>query len=229
MNGLLTLVPTRNRVNNAVELLDVFYKTSSEKTSGILFIVGTEDPKLERYKQKIPYNHLITFPERGLVKALNYAVSCGYAESYEALGFMGDDHRPRTYGWDKSYLDSLREMGAGYVYGNDLLMGERIPTQVAISSSIIKCLGFFGPPGFTHLNVDLTWKDMGEALGCIKYLPDVIIEHMHPAAGKAVNDSGYQSVNSRTMVKLDGQEYERWKKEDMGWQVRRVADALSVC
>jgi hypothetical protein len=209
-------------VENALGLLHTWYETSTDENSGLLFIVGYEDPRFHEYQNKIPEQHLLTFPERGLVKALNYAVSCGYAEDYEALGFMGDDHRPRTHGWDSTYLDNLRELGYGYVYGNDLLMGERIPTQVAISSSIVKCLGFFGPPGFTHLNVDVTWKDMGEALGKLRYLDDVVIEHMHPAAGKAEVDSGYKHVNSSMMVKLDEAEYARWKREDFRTQVHQV-------
>jgi hypothetical protein len=225
--GLLTIVPTRNRVENALGLLDTFYKMSVENSSGLLFVVGTEDPALEKYKQKIPKNHLLIFPDRGLVKALNYA-SVLYVKEYEAIGFMGDDHRPRTPGWDRSYLESLRELGSGYVYGNDLLMGERIPTQVAISSPIIETLGFFGPPGFTHLCVDLTWKDMGVGLGRIKYLDDVIVEHMHPANGKAENDSGYKFVNSPEMVKKDTEEYFRWKKCDLPHQLARVADTLGI-
>lgn len=228
MTGLLTLVPTRNRIKNALELLDVFYKTSTEDSSGLLFIVGTEDPMFEQYTKRIPQDHLLTFPQRGLVKALNYAVSSGHTEDYEAVGFMGDDHRPRTVGWDRHYLRNLREMGDGYVYGNDLLMGERIPTQVAISSSIIKALGFFGPPGFTHLHVDVSWKDMGEALGRIRYLPEVIIEHMHPAAGKAYEDPGYRYANSKEMVDRDEKEYERWKREDFPGEIQRVALALGL-
>lgn len=228
VKGLLTLVPTRNRVENALELLDVFYKTSTEESSGLLFVVGTEDPRYDEYFQKIPSEHIMDFPERGLVKALNYAAPL-YTKEYEAIGFMGDDHRPRTPGWDSAYLNELRKLGSGYVYGNDLLMGERIPTQVAISSAIIDALGFFGPPGFTHLCVDLTWKDMGEGLHRIKYLDDVIIEHMHPAAGKAKDDSGYQHVNSSMMVKLDEQEYMRWKREDFRTELHRVALSLGSC
>ena len=229
MSGLLTIVPTRNRVENALRLLDAFYNTTDLDDSGLLFVVGTEDPRLEEYKIKIPKNHLLTFPDRGMVKALNYAVSCGYAEEYEALGFMGDDHLPRTYGWDSAYLGNLRELGHGYVYGNDLLMGERIPTQVAISSSIIRALGFFGPPGFTHLNVDVTWKDMGEALGKLRYLPDVIIEHMHSANGKAEVDEGYRWANSPEMVAQDEAEYERWKRDDFHTEVHRVVLAHGRC
>lgn len=228
MTGLLTLVPTRNRVENALELLDVFYNTSTDDDSGLLFIVGTEDPRLEEYKDKIPWNHLLTFPERGIVKALNYAVSCGYAERYEALGFMGDDHRPRTIGWDTDYLRHLREMEHGIVYGDDLLMGERIPTQVAISSTIVRTLGYYGHPSFTHLNVDVSWKDLGEAIGRLRYIPEVVIEHMHPAAGKARDDAGYKWANSPAMVVNDGLAYDNWKKNILPCEVDLLTEALGL-
>lgn len=230
MTGLLTLVPTRNRVENALELLDVFYSDiTTESSSGLIFVVGTEDPRLEEYKEKIPKNHLLTFPDRGLVKALNYAAPL-YTEEYEAIGFMGDDHRPRTSGWDERYLASLDSFGrgGGFVYGDDLLVGERIPTQIAISSSIIRCLGFFGPPGFRHLCVDLAWKELGESVRRIKYLPDVVIEHMHPAAGKAEEDSGYQFVNSDAMVIADNAELERWRKRDLPHQAKALADMMGI-
>lgn len=226
--GLLTLVPTRNRVENALGFLTTFYNTSMDDDSGLLFVVGTEDPRLKEYKKAIPKNHLLTFPERGIVKAMNYVVSCGYTEEYEAIGFMGDDHRPRTIGWDSAYLGALRESGAGFVYGNDLLMGESIPTQVAISSTIIKALGHFGNPRFTHLNVDVSWKDLADAIGRRWYLPDVIVEHMHPAAEKAEEDSGYRWANSTAMVNLDGRAYEDWKKHDFKREVRAIKDCLGI-
>jgi hypothetical protein len=227
VTGLLTLVPTRNRVENALGLLHTWYDTSTEDDSGLLFVVGTEDPRLEEYRKKIPKEHLFVFPDRGLVKALNY-VAPRYVNEYESIGFMGDDHRPRNPGWDKRYLDALRASGPGYVYGNDLLMGEQLPTQVAISSSIIKALGFFGPPGFWHLYVDNTWRDMGAGLDRLIYLDDVVVEHMHPAAGKAEFDSGYKHVNSQMMVKHDQQEYKRWKRVDYPKELNRVAQALDI-
>lgn len=227
MPGLLTLVPTRNRVENARGLLHTWYDTVTEEDSGLLFIVGTEDPRLEEYQSRLPANHLVTFPERGLVKALNY-VAPTFTREYDAIGFMGDDHRPRTVGWDSHYLRNLRELGGGYVYGNDLLMGERIPTQVAISSTIIELLGYFGPPAFTHLSVDVSWKTMGEGLGRIRYLPDVIIEHMHPAAGKAEVDAGYKHVNSAMMVKMDQRAYDNWFKNDYPSELAHVAKGLGI-
>lgn len=231
MSGLLTLVPTRNRLKNALELLDVWYDTTTDKDSGLLFIVGWDDPQFHDYQNKIPEEHLLNFPDRGLVKALNYAAPI-YWDDYEALGFMGDDHRPRTSGWDSAYLDELRKLGYGYVYGNDLHSeyGEhRVPTQVAISSSIVKCLGFFGPPGFRHLFVDTTWGDMGRGLSRISYLPEVIIEHMHYTNNKAEEDDTYRLGNSPENFAHDKAEYERWKREDMGTQLHMVALAHGVC
>jgi hypothetical protein len=227
-SGLLTCVPTRNRVENALGLLHTWYDTSTDDDSGLLFVVGTEDPRLEQYKKKIPKHHLMVFPERGIVKAMNYVVSDGYTQEFEAIGFMGDDHRPRTLGWDLSYRRTLQEIGGGFVYGNDLLMGQRIPTQVAISSTVIEAIGHFGNPRFTHLNVDVSWKDLGEACGRIVYLPDVVIEHMHPAASKAEEDEGYKWVNSTAMVNLDNRAYADWKRHDFKREVKSIKDALGT-
>lgn len=230
MSGLLTLVPTRNRVENALGLLEAFYNTSTLSDSGLLFVIGTEDPRLNDYLHRLPPEHTLVFPDRGLVRALNYAAPL-YVEEYEAIGFMGDDHRPRTTGWDDRYLTSLSEFGSGggFVYGNDLLVGERIPTQIAISSPVIRSLGFFGPPGFRHLCVDLAWKDLGDGLRRIKYLPDVIIEHMHPQAGKAELDDGYRDIYGSVKESEALAEYARWRKRDLRrtvWRVARELDAM---
>lgn len=214
---LALMVPTRNRVENALRLRKRFYETTSK--SDIYFIVGSEDPRLEEYVREIP--ELMVFPERGLVKALNYA-SPRLAYEYDALAFMGDDHFPRTVSWDVRYLECLASMGTGFVYGNDLLQGERIPTQVAMTSNVVKTLGYFTPPCFTHLCCDLAWKDWGEGIDRLVYLDDVTIEHLHPAANKAPNDAGYAYANSSEMVQRDSVAYYNWKEVDFPGEVERL-------
>lgn len=120
----------------------------------------------------------------------------------------------------------MNKLGDGFVYGNDLLQGEKIPTQVAMTSSIVETLGFFTPPGFTHLCCDLAWKDLGEGIDKITYMPDVIIEHLHPANGKAELDEGYIYVNSPEMVSRDSVEYNRWKRDDLPRQIERLKMGL---
>jgi hypothetical protein len=123
---------------------------------------------------------------------------------------MGDDHMPRTVGWDAAYLEALRELGTGLVYGNDLLQGSSLPTQVAMTTDIVRALGYMAPPDLTHLYVDNFWRDLGRSAGCLRYLPDVIVEHRHPAAGKAQWDAGYARVNNSAMYEHDATAYEQY-------------------
>jgi hypothetical protein len=89
------------------------------------------------------------------------------------------------------------------VYGNDLLQGRALPTQVAMTSDIIRTLGYMAPTTLVHLFFDNFWLSLGSEAGCIRYLPNVIVEHRHPAAGKAALDAGYERVNSVAMQERD--------------------------
>jgi hypothetical protein len=59
-------------------------------------------------------------------------------------------------------------------------------------------------PGCIHLFFDNFVKQLGIDIGVLKYLPDVIIEHLHPVAGKAEMDEGYARVNQP-----------KWYEEDL--------------
>ena len=120
-----------------------------------------------------------------------------------AVGFMGDDHRPRTEGWDSRYMETLHELGTGIVYGDDRLQGAALPTQVAMTSDIIRALGHMAPPDQKHLYLDNYWLTLGQAANCIRYLPEVIVEHMHYSVGKSPADEHYHRVNSGEMYSHD--------------------------
>lgn len=211
------MVPTRNRVENALRLRAQFYATTTK--SDIFFIVGSEDPRREEYVERIP--EVLVFPERGLVKALNWGAP-KLAYEYDALAFMGDDHFPRTRNWDTKYLDVLESARVGFVYGDDLLQGRNIPTQVAMTSNVVKTLGYFTPPCFTHLCCDLAWKDWGYGINRLFYLPDVVIEHIHPAAGKVDSDEGYRYANSSEMVARDHDAYFKWVDRDLPGEIQAL-------
>ena len=143
-----------------------------------------------------------------MVEALN--MTAGHLPSHQAafaVGFMGDDHRPRTVGWDKEYLDALRELGTGIVFGDDLYQGDKLPTQCAMTSDIVRALGYMAPPTLTHMYVDNFWRDLGTEADCLYYLPDVVVEHMHPIVGKAEWDEGHLRVNDRQVIDADEAAY----------------------
>lgn len=230
MTDLVVIVPSRGRPRAAVDLAREFDATRTAD-SRLVLSVDTDDPLRPEYSPLIE-NGPVTVDiniNTSMVDALNktaLATASGSGAPF-AIAFLGDDHRPRTKGWDAAYLDALREMGTGIVYGNDLLQGERIPTQVAMTSDIVRTLGYMAPPELTHLYVDDCWLQLGRAIGSIRYLPDVVVEHLHPVAGKAQWDEGYARVNSREMYNRDQAACRRWLTESLPAEAARIRQLMT--
>jgi hypothetical protein len=180
--------------------------------------VDDDDPELEGYREAVngaclSAVQLVVGPPSRIGPILNREVPRAATEA-PFVAFMGDDHRPRTVAWDQLYINNLRDMGTGVVYGNDLYQGPNIPTQVAMTSNIIKATGYFVPPGAKHLYLDNMWADIGRVTK-LRYLPDVVVEHMHPCAGKAEWDEGYANNNSVATYSEDEAIYLAWKENDL--------------
>lgn len=166
---------------------------NNHQASDLILAIDDDDPCLAEYLRLVDlYSVKVRVGKRLRLGGTLNAVALEYADQYQYLGFMGDDHRPRTLGWDVQYVEALKSHL--FVYGNDLLQGENLPTQAAMRSSVVKTLGYMSPPVLTHMFIDNAWKAWGEGVGSIKYLPDVIVEHLHPAAGKALTDHRYDEV-----------------------------------
>lgn len=217
MKDLCIVVPTYNRPASAERLLDAMVDTCALGTD-VIFVVDAEDPTLPQY----PHELTVVTKTRGMIPALNHGALVAVGRGYRNIGFFGDDHLPRTHGWDRHYVEVLDEMGTGMVYGNDLLQGETIPTQIAMTANIVNRLGWMAPPSFKHLWVDNAWLAMGKAIDRIKYLPETIIEHMHPANGKAEFDADYARVNDPEVVRIDSEEYARWESQDLPGIVEQI-------
>lgn len=220
MPDLVVLVPSRGRPAAAAELVQAFAATSTAD-SRLVFVLDDDDPTLPAYHEALaalvplPAGHttyIMSAPnEPGtMVAALNKAAVAAGGSDWFAIGFMGDDHRPRTSGWDAAYLEALHELGTGIAYGNDLLQRGNLPTQCAMTADIVRALGWMAPPVLRHLYVDNFWLDLGRAADCIRYLPDVVVEHMHPVAGKAAVDDGYARVNAAEVYTADEHAYRRF-------------------
>ncbi len=210
---LLVIVPTRGRPQNAARLARAFEETDS-LNADLVFVADHDDPELAAYHLAAP-RLLVHRGEtgKGLVPALNWAADL-YADDYDHLGFMGDDHLPRTAGWDAHVLGALDTRQPRVVYGNDLLQGETLPTAAFMPSRLVRALGFMAPPVLRHLYVDNFWLDLGRSLGGLRYLPDVVIEHVHPAAGKTAMDDRYRVVNAAEADQADRQAW--WRFRDGG-------------
>jgi hypothetical protein len=203
------LVPSRGRPQNAARLLMAFQATCISDTA-LTFCVDDDDPTLAEYKDIVEsaryVNAGITVGERiRMGPTLNKnAVKVARAYPNDIVGFMGDDHLPRTAGWDTTLQYELDEMKVGIWYGNDTIQRGAIPTAVAMTANIINELGYMVLPGLIHMYIDNFWKALGDGSQTLRYRDDVIIEHIHPLAGKTAWDAGYIEVNDGKIYEHDG-------------------------
>lgn len=209
LNKNLLLVPTRSRPDNAKEVLQA-HKEFSCRTD-LTFIVDDDDPTLPEYRSAVgvEYIYTVTNKSRGMAWPLNYVAKKFSKSGYEFFSFIGDDHRFRSPDWDVKLMQAIGSK-PGIGYGNDLLQGARLPTAVVMSASIVQELEGMVPPNMRHLYLDNFWKQLGEDLGNLNYLSDVIIEHLHPVAGKAEWDEGYREVNAQEVYSYDALAYKNY-------------------
>ena len=212
LNNNLVLVPTRGRPSNAVEVLKAHKEFSCR--SDILFVVDTDDEELVNYRTAVGLEYIVEVENktRGMAYPINIAAK-KYANDYEFFTFIGDDHRFRTPDWD---VTLMRGIGSkpGLAYGDDLLQGQNLPTAVMMSGAIVRALGGMVPPKLKHLYLDNFWKRLGEDLDSLTYMPQVIIEHCHPIAGKAEWDEGYRAVNAREVYSFDALMFDNYIKSE---------------
>lgn len=200
---ILVIVPSRGRPEATLD----FYKSFIETATNSDLCFGLDDDDVEY--PRIPGVIYEVNPRLRMNGTLNL-IANKYANQYKYIAFLGDDHRPRTQGWDQLLVDSIKDLKNGIAYGNDLFAGETLPTAVLMDSSIIKTLGYMAPPPLIHLYMDNFWRDMGNELGTLRYLPDVIIEHMHYMNGKAAPDFTYMQANDQLVSYKDHQSYNEY-------------------
>ena len=136
------------------------------------------------------------------------------------VGFMGDDHRVRTHGWDYELAAAAGPWGIAY--GDDGIQHEALPTAVVMAADIVRVLDKMGPPILYHMYVDNYWEALGEKLDALTYAPHVRIEHLHPSAGLAEMDDSYLRTNSPEQYARDSAAWETYLVWGVGDDAERV-------
>ena len=219
MRNLVVLVPSRNRPGSIAELIKSFDETETE--SDLIVIVDDDEPQMDEYLAQGCDVLMVQKQGKGMAKPLNFAANL-MKDKYRHFAFLGDDHRPRTKNWDVEFINKLDELGTGLVYGNDLLQGENLATAVAMTGNIVKELGGMVPQNMIHLYLDNFWMTLGKDLNALAYMPEVILEHLHPVAGKAEWDEQYREVNAPEVYSADKKALDDYLASDKYQQLLAV-------
>jgi hypothetical protein len=213
MSEMLVIIPSRNRPDSVAEVT----RCLLEQSVDIDICFGLDDDDISNYEY-VPGIMYERNP-RLLMNNTNNILANKYADKYKFICFLGDDVRPRTFGWDKILSEPLLER-PGISYANDLIQKEFLPTHVVMSSEIIRTLGFMAPPILKHLFMDNFWLDLGRATNSIHYFEDVVLEHMHPILEKSSVDKVY--LDSWGLYDHDKAAYEKYKESDFLKDVEKV-------
>ena len=190
--SIAILTPSRERAGQLELMLDAIVET--ECSSKIEVYIGLDDDDLSSgYAPTDWYGdvrlHWTVGPRDQLAGWTNRLALQALADGHDILASFGDDHRPRTAGWDLQVIDAFADMGPGLVYTRDGLQDERLPTAPFWHAYVIRALGYFFPPTLSHMYADNWWLKFATDLRRFRFLPDVLIEHCHPATGKVAPDA----------------------------------------
>lgn len=217
----LVLCPSRSRPGAAREVVASFEDTRADPGSRIVFVVDADDPTRGHY----PNAHLVT-PRGDMGGALRQAAADpALLADATSIGVVGDDCRFRTPGWDRT-LDGWLVDNPGVAWPDDgwdhPWSSQEKAAHWWLSRAVVDAMGV-APPTH-HLFMDDYWAQLGLAAECARYFPDVVVEHLHPMAGKAPNDATYR--RHRRFVAQDRAWFATWQQSGKAADVRRLRTAI---
>jgi hypothetical protein len=224
MPDLLLIVPSRGRPQSIARLLDSVRETRRIDTH-VHVAVDEDDEKLPQYRAVMEKaggegDVLETGPRKGLCAWTN-EIAVRRAPEYPHLASFGDDHVPRTPGWDAALVRGIQDMGGtGFTYPWDGTR-EDVPEAVVMSSDIVQVLGWMSLPGLEHWYHDNVWGDLGWGAGCIRHLRAIAVDHVHPATGKVPADA--TSRDNGRSLDADRDVYWKWRAERMAADTEKIA------
>lgn len=226
MRDLLIITPSRRRPSSVKRLTEAVADTCTAQTD-LIFAFDDDDPDLKAsIKAAGGMPRPFVGPRRSMCAWTNH-VAAAYASGYRALASLGDDHVPRTKGWDTMLLDSLDTFGGtGIAYGNDELAPD-LPTAAVVTSDIVKALGWMCLPGLSSYCPDNVWFDLGDGAGCLVHRMDVIIAHLHWTSGLAPGDETYADAGGFRLEHPDWAVYQAWRSERMAQDVATVKGLMA--
>jgi hypothetical protein len=106
----------------------------------------------------------------------------------------GDDNLFRTPGWDTAIREAVNRYPDGivFVHGADGGQGSHLGTHGFLTARWVQVSGWFLPPYFPSDYNDTWLTEVADQVGRRVYLPDVLIEHMHPTWGKGPWDRTHE-------------------------------------
>ncbi len=183
------LCPSRGRPDAARELLASFRATVTLPSTRLVFLLDDDDPTAGDY----PEVRVIAPGDGTPTGPLNRAA---LASEAAVVGFIGDDSRFATKGWDAEVERAIRE--PGFAYGPDDTGPPIWPSTAFVTTDIVRAIGYFALPTLKRGFFDRQWISVARGAGVERALT---AHFPHDNADHPV---------SKEVIRADEEAFRRW-------------------
>lgn len=188
------ICPTRYRPDGFSAMVESAYLSADDPSQvQVVAYIDDDDPRLGDYRNT----------DHQLVVALIVGQRCTLSDAWnraaavadgDVVMLAADDLRFRSWGWDRMVADAAAGFpdGIGLMYGRDGHADERMATHPFVTRRWVETVGRFTAPYFAADYVDLWLHDVAKRIGRAVYLPQLLVEHMHPSFGKGEWDENHR-------------------------------------
>lgn len=221
-NKILVVMPTRNRPEACIEALMSIVNNNSGYADVLLVMDPDDEFQLSMTWKRVTTQVL----ERRMpmLHALNAAIM-PRLDHYDVFGFTGDDVRYLTKGWDAKVWGLLKHQ-IGIVYGDDGIQHENLPTHPWFSAGLVRAIGYAAPPCLQHYYFDNYLKGIGQALGILHYLPDLVTKHLHHSVGGHPYDKVYRQAEPK--YQSDQAAFKDYQKTQQAEDIAKVKAWIEI-
>lgn len=205
------LIPTRNRPSSMQRIAESALNLAKNPDQiEIVFYIDYDDSASVEMAKKMAAPNIKYFIGPRVYLSVAWNILASQHATHPILSPLGDDAIFRTQDWDTSIIaqfDAIPDKIA-LVYARDGIQNEKVATQAFIHQNWVKTVGYCLPPYFFSDFTDLWLTEIAKKIKRKIYLPDVYIEHIHPASGKTEADQ----THLERLARLDKQGWKLYKK-----------------
>lgn len=180
-------LPSRGRPDNIKRFFEA-YRDTEATTPGVLWLDDDDSHNYHDIEFPEGWDRLVMPRMGGTGKMTNKFYELYPNEPW--YGLIGDDVLPRTKHWDKLLVEAAGL--DGLAYANDLLRGEAHAAHPVVGGRLVRKLGWLALPGCDRTYIDDALMFAAKKEGKCKYVPEVVLEHLHFSVGKSEFDDTYQ-------------------------------------
>jgi len=223
-NLISLLCPSRSRPEELKRLIESVAKTAlAPSRIEILIYVDEDDPK--KFDYLLSHKNLTIDPTVSKLANVDLLIDeplrtpiinniLAERAQGNILMIANDDQVFRDKNWDNR-LDEEAAKFSDEIYCmwfNDGRYQEKICTFPILSKKWVNTLGYIEPFLFEHFNCDLWIWQIGKMINRLHYIPDILVEHLHPDTGKSQPDNTTERNLKGMRPKIDKMAFAKFER-----------------